>query len=1337
MAIVNDSQIIGNGTTDIVLNTRGKIYVKVNDRFYELNYKALASGANNTTIINNINPTEDLDLSDYVSKKYLKNTLEDFVTVRNWEDTMKTKEALENAKLEGFTESLTPITVNTMQMTVGNENLQFDFIGDLERGTVVSGGLIIKETGLLRCPKTYIKHYTLDGPEKVKPDTDNKYYARWTIVPEGEEGIEYEDIPLDDNVDYYYVYLRVPTYTGITDEMVDNATEDIKGNKEGNWIISSDSIALDEENGYYHLLTAIITGSGNNRSIGYLNGFTEILPGQIRAYVFSTPDGKQFLDFQREKFKLGNEHNFIDWNVTEKDTLTIKGNISVTGGELSDTLKNFAKKYNEEIELWFSTFAPETQTTPTLQNWPYTEWINKAKEYGNNVDSSINSHLYDLYFDINNGLVYQFLKQKKDYKWIDYSEIYPDKIDELKESLLSAYNPLDYLNKIYKKIKIIKDCVIEDSRLNSIVESITEKLQITQDDKDSISEKKTILSSEINELSLLIDSLLKDSNLDSDIIKENVVKSHNTFNAATTKLLEIIQEYLNWELTDIEHGFVDGSLEEEYEKYAVIVNDFIAKLLILQDAIDSANKNVNANINAVFTKYGQHGSYLEEALKQRTDIAGGLVLTSLIELGFSLNNDTNSEDYYDSFRVMSGINGQMLRNEHGEYDYKDPAIWFGGSMLDREKESDQENPEVISLFVKHNEEYTKYVIGNEQSEQTLYKWIRDNGKSYYTLIESGGAFVNYLTEEQPLKPLEDQPIGTKYSFSRSIKLEVLNTSFIDLSGNSKRLGGSMQTYQIVNRISDTRTAYNISSKTTVTLSGVFDECLVSSHTLPAGGNAVNLVGTNIIIHSDNGTNISGIIFRMDGDDYYFGGSIGQTINTENGIIYTYVSQAWGTFFNAYTYKGSETFTLYKWNHDDQYIYTLTDYDKRPNCLYLLSDSGNVQYTENYKIVDYANNLAKAMFRMDGSGYLADGNVSWNTKGDLTLGQGAISIQTDGTVDLGYLHSDKSSFWIGINENNKMFNISGDTCIINGSLKSKAKSYYEGSFVSVEDSSGTVIADIGSSPLSTAAVPTYLRQTESVSAFYAKGSIMWGVVNIPNNWEYQLIDWYRCFVDGEKYKLNDLNIDYEFCRVSKNITLTIVLRDTDVISNTTKDISLYTKTFGVSKNNQKGLVHEGLLNPSIISGISMKSMHGYSLIMKLSPGQVQSSISSDSWIRIQRGTCEAEITRTSAPIPKGTFIRPNGISSVFGKNSKFQWLGSMSQNYGGYTDYRDRGGTFIVSVPAVSGGDSASSLIGLEITGYMDSSGNGSGDTSTPGIRINLGDGWHKLKIEDKILKIVN
>ncbi len=62
------------------------------------------------------------------------------------------------------------------------------------------------------------------------------------------------------------------------------------------------------------------------------------------------------------------------------------------------------------------------------------------------------------------------------------------------------------------------------------------------------------------------------------------------------------------------------------------------------------------------------------------------------------------------------------------------------------------------------------------------------------------------------------------------------------------------------------------------------------------------------------------------------------------------------------------------------------------------------------------------------------------------------------------------------------------------------------------------------------------------------------------------------------------------------------------------------------------------------------------------------------------------------------------------------------NFDTTENYRSQGGTFIVTVPAIKGGDSASSLIGLEITGYMDSSGNGSTTSDTPGIRINLGDG---------------
>ena len=67
--------------------------------------------------------------------------------------------------------------------------------------------------------------------------------------------------------------------------------------------------------------------------------------------------------------------------------------------------------------------------------------------------------------------------------------------------------------------------------------------------------------------------------------------------------------------------------------------------------------------------------YLKKALKEgKTDVSGGLVLTNLIALGFSLESDPESEHYYNSFSVMSGINGQMVQNALGKYDYTDPAI---------------------------------------------------------------------------------------------------------------------------------------------------------------------------------------------------------------------------------------------------------------------------------------------------------------------------------------------------------------------------------------------------------------------------------------------------------------------------------------------------------------------------------------------------------------------------------------------------------------------------------------------------------------------------------------
>ena len=78
---------------------------------------------------------------------------------------------------------------------------------------------------------------------------------------------------------------------------------------------------IDENTGVYNLLYAMIAWSGDVPEITTLNGFTEITPGQIRAYIFSTPDGKSFLDLKNSELKLGDQLHFKD------GTLQLQGGV--------------------------------------------------------------------------------------------------------------------------------------------------------------------------------------------------------------------------------------------------------------------------------------------------------------------------------------------------------------------------------------------------------------------------------------------------------------------------------------------------------------------------------------------------------------------------------------------------------------------------------------------------------------------------------------------------------------------------------------------------------------------------------------------------------------------------------------------------------------------------------------------------------------------------------------------------------------------------------------------------------------------------------------------------
>ena len=1283
MALINNSQILGSGSTDLILNTRGKIYVKVGDRFYELDFKNEGnkeSSITNNTIINN----PEQDLSPYVTKKYLKAALGEYVTKRNWEDLMQTKDAIENAQLEGFTESITPITVNTMQMVVGTQNLQFDFITSLKDDTVISPGLYINEFGQLVCPRGVIKHYTLFGPQSVKKDTKIQYYARWTI--QGDDGGDYALLDLTEEDKPYYVYLRVNTtgYKDITDDDVtQNIEVDPKSKNTGNWFVSTQSHAIEEEDGYAYLLVALVTGSNaGGRSIGYLNGFTEILPGQITAYVFKTADGNQYLDFLNNKFRIGNNDQYIDWN---GENLNIKGSLSVIGGDLQDTLNNLQAQIDDEIQCWFSTDSeieqqipfPNSDNQTASPNWPVNmpDWNNK-------------NHIGDLYYvveddnstqDVNEqGQAYRYIKDGDLYYWTRIVD------NSISLALYNAYLAQQTANNAQNILNdIANDNIItiqEHGQLRELLKSVLAQCEQTIASADPYKNIQTIATT------------ISDLNTKKD-----------TLSTVVNNILNQTDNYT-----------ISGEYQEAWN------NVFEA----LKNLSTEIAKELNNQISDV--------NYIKKALKGRTDITGGLVLTGLIELGFGLA-DPNNENYYDSFRVMSGINGILKPNDNGIYNYTDPAVWFGGGMLDLENPADLLNPEIYTLVIqKNNGEYNKY-LKDTSIEKYLYKWKKGQD-TYYSLTESGQPFVNYWDSDEPLKPTLSLTSGTIFQFDKFLELTLNTVTFNDPSGTTFQLQGKIQACKI-GETEGNYTVNNIDNGIVEQLSGNFHKYIVSSHEKESLNNAIELLGETIFVYLSDNLNIKGIVFTIRNVYYYTRCSgIPKDIT---GFLHSFTIGV-VPFVNVYERQDTETFSLYGWKYNDNYIYTLTDYDNpEPKYLYTLSESGIPQYTSDYTIIDCYNNLAKAMFRMNGSGYLANGNISWDTEGNIIMNK--ISVQS-GKIGPLEIESSESGSSVKVKSDNKtILDITNKSVVINGKLTTKSE-WNDDFVISVSDPIDVPIFNVSAQSLSAENITTYVRKSSEAVFINAKGSILGGTVTVPENSWYPILE-SQYIPSGAIYKITKFGLGYNINRISSPIKGHIYAAPVEewngkeiiIIS---EKIELFSWTWSSGHPNAIFTIDNLNLKEFTIAPSLGLGGRKWGVFLYLEPGgQVKSGVASDSWIHIWATTDnEAEIKLTNEEPRPGTFIGSNGISSIFGKNTKFQWIVPSANgcNYESTTDPRNTGGIFYIEIPY---NENQSQTVGLRVIGFKGPDGK---EQSSVGIQINTGSGWHKIDFDNNgILRIAD
>lgn len=222
-------------------------------------------------------------------------------TKRRFRDAKETMSMLEASLLENFTQSISPIAIQTMQMLVGDESLQFRFVSSKTNPTQVSHTINYdQETKTLKAAAGLIQHLTL-GVSSLSSSHKPEEYLYWNVE-------EFESARLEDGSKKYYLYAKV------------SKTAD-----KGVFFLSESAKTLNGVDGHYCLLVGVLNSEYNGeRSFATLYGFTEILPGRVTTDRVVSGDGNSYFDMLTNAMKLGDA---LDFNSAGDGKLRIKGTI--------------------------------------------------------------------------------------------------------------------------------------------------------------------------------------------------------------------------------------------------------------------------------------------------------------------------------------------------------------------------------------------------------------------------------------------------------------------------------------------------------------------------------------------------------------------------------------------------------------------------------------------------------------------------------------------------------------------------------------------------------------------------------------------------------------------------------------------------------------------------------------------------------------------------------------------------------------------------------------------------------------------------------------------------
>lgn len=232
-------------------------------------YSPIIELSNTTTGVTVSSELNKIESNEVKTDNQYKNSIQ--FTKRSFRDAKETISMLNDALLH-FSGSISPISVQTMSLLVGDESLQFRFVNNKTNPTQVEYFVTYdSKKKVLSAPGGILQHMTI-GIDTLSSGHKASEYKFWDIE-------KYTSPTLTETVGYY-LYVKAN-----------------KNGTTGSYVLSKNAIKLEGVEGYYHFLVGILNSEfEGERSFIELFGFTEIVPGRITTDKIVSTDGKTYFD---------------------------------------------------------------------------------------------------------------------------------------------------------------------------------------------------------------------------------------------------------------------------------------------------------------------------------------------------------------------------------------------------------------------------------------------------------------------------------------------------------------------------------------------------------------------------------------------------------------------------------------------------------------------------------------------------------------------------------------------------------------------------------------------------------------------------------------------------------------------------------------------------------------------------------------------------------------------------------------------------------------------------------------------------------------------------------